>query len=601
MQSHTNPFLAAMLLTAVLPAQSLVTDIRPGSGSSNPTNLVAMGGVAYFFAETAAAGIELWRSDGTPVGTWMVKDINPAPGAGAFPPVRSPELVVLGSQLVFWASDGTNGAELWHSDGTAVGTAMLTDANPGLGDSLPQDLTVAGSRVFYFATTPVVGKELWITDGTAAGTGLVVDFSPTPNSSGAGDRNNVGQGAGQLAAVGENVYFLGSNSPLVTPTLCFSDGTATGTGVVSTAATYADRIMPFGNGVVFAAYNPATGIEPWISDTTLGGPGTVMLRDVEPGAASSVNSRFVVFGGRIHFIANTTAEGYSHWVSDGTPPGTQLLYSPFLADPFARVRALRSAGDRLYLQVSTLLFGNELYSTDGVAVPTRVVDLNPGANDGFGGVGSWLAVGTGRVAVTALQSSNAGGYELGVTDGTAAGTHVLVDLATNNGNSSQPREFTRVGEKIFFAAADNGQTGRELYAMPVGPLGAAEVESYGVGCAGTGGLVPRVAALSAPQLGNAAFGEQLDRGLPGVASALCVSFLAAALPAGSCTILVTPGTITFYGVTDPQGRFTVPIALPNDAGLLGLQWFTQGVVLDPAGLLFGVASASNGLRVRLGH
>jgi ELWxxDGT repeat protein len=34
-------------------------------------------GVLYFYANDGAYGYEPWRSDGTPNGTYMIKDINP--------------------------------------------------------------------------------------------------------------------------------------------------------------------------------------------------------------------------------------------------------------------------------------------------------------------------------------------------------------------------------------------------------------------------------------------------------------------------------------------------------------------------------------------
>src|SRR5688500_6032394 len=40
------------------------------------THAVVMNGVLYFTASTPAAGLELWRSDGTPGGTFLLKDIG---------------------------------------------------------------------------------------------------------------------------------------------------------------------------------------------------------------------------------------------------------------------------------------------------------------------------------------------------------------------------------------------------------------------------------------------------------------------------------------------------------------------------------------------
>jgi ELWxxDGT repeat protein len=57
----------------------LLKDIDPGSSGSGPDGFVTLGGVSYFVAGTKTHGRELWRTDGTPLGTWMVKDIEPGP------------------------------------------------------------------------------------------------------------------------------------------------------------------------------------------------------------------------------------------------------------------------------------------------------------------------------------------------------------------------------------------------------------------------------------------------------------------------------------------------------------------------------------------
>ena len=44
--------------------------------------------------------------------------------------------------------------------------------------SRPRSLTVVGSTVFFTATDATHGTELWKTDGTAAGTALVKDVYP---------------------------------------------------------------------------------------------------------------------------------------------------------------------------------------------------------------------------------------------------------------------------------------------------------------------------------------------------------------------------------------------------------------------------------------
>ena len=71
------------------------------------------------------------------------------------------------------AHDGANGQELWKSDGTAGGTAMVKDIRPGSGSSSPQHLTEVGGVLYFVANDGANGYELWKSDGTAGGTAMV--------------------------------------------------------------------------------------------------------------------------------------------------------------------------------------------------------------------------------------------------------------------------------------------------------------------------------------------------------------------------------------------------------------------------------------------
>ena len=62
-------------------------------------------------------------------------------------------LTAVGNTLYFQADDGTNGYELWKSDGTASGTVMVKDINSGSGSSYPSYLTAVGNTLYFQATT----------------------------------------------------------------------------------------------------------------------------------------------------------------------------------------------------------------------------------------------------------------------------------------------------------------------------------------------------------------------------------------------------------------------------------------------------------------
>ena len=97
--------------------------------------------------------------------------------------------------LLFAADDGSgHGQELWESDGTAAGTKMVKDLNPGPAGSLSPNDTDSGAilktpsrwsmeRLLQLPTTKPIGRELWKSDGTADGTTLVDDIDPAAASS----------------------------------------------------------------------------------------------------------------------------------------------------------------------------------------------------------------------------------------------------------------------------------------------------------------------------------------------------------------------------------------------------------------------------------
>jgi ELWxxDGT repeat protein len=139
----------------------MVKDINPSS-DSYVRDLTVLGSAIYFEATDGTNGYELWKSDGTEAGTAMVKDINPS--GDSYPN----NITVLGSAIYFEASNGTNGPELWKSDGTAAGTVMVKDIDL-IGGSGPDAITRHGN-LLYFQADGDNGNEMYLSDGTEAGT-----------------------------------------------------------------------------------------------------------------------------------------------------------------------------------------------------------------------------------------------------------------------------------------------------------------------------------------------------------------------------------------------------------------------------------------------
>src|SRR5215470_6154367 len=57
--------------------------------------------------------------------------------------------------------DGVHGNELWVSDGTTAGTYLVADLNPGSAGAAPFALTDVEGTLYFVAFTPGNGRELY--------------------------------------------------------------------------------------------------------------------------------------------------------------------------------------------------------------------------------------------------------------------------------------------------------------------------------------------------------------------------------------------------------------------------------------------------------
>lgn len=211
-------------------------------------------GILYFRAN-GSAGEELWRSDGTANGTYLVKDIY----AGS----RGSELnnfCIVDNTIYFTAeSEGAFNEILWKTDGTAAGTVNLYTWPQG--PERPGYLTNVDGTLFFTAGDVNEGRSLWKSDGTKAGTMLVKDIH---------------------------------------------------TGDVGFSSDEFSRLTNFGGTLYFAANDGVHGRELWRSDGTAAG--TVMVRDFVPGAWEGSWPLFVA-DGRLLVVTNAETYGSELWIS----------------------------------------------------------------------------------------------------------------------------------------------------------------------------------------------------------------------------------------------------------------------------------------------
>ncbi|MDA1013984.1 MAG: tandem-95 repeat protein, partial [Planctomycetota bacterium] len=120
--------------------------------------LVIAGGLGLFVANTPQHGFELWSTDGTAAGTAMVKDIEPGPTGG------NPFGLTPIGNLVFFSVSAGDGANLWVSDGTAAGTYEI--AVGGIVNL--HAFTEFDGRLFFAATDGSGDTHLYATTGSGA-------------------------------------------------------------------------------------------------------------------------------------------------------------------------------------------------------------------------------------------------------------------------------------------------------------------------------------------------------------------------------------------------------------------------------------------------
>lgn len=259
------------------------TDGTPGSGelilnfNINGITIpywmnIVKDGTMYFYGFDQNTGYELWKTDGTTSGTYMIKDINPGTESSVLylydSDATNQYFSELNGYIYFGAAEPINGAELWRTDGTEAGTTMVANIEPSQPQipqmgSNPAFFCTYNNAVYFSAYRIVDGRELWKTDGTAAGTVQVKDIA-------SGDA-------------------------------------------------YPSYMTEYNGSLYFSAYHPDQGYTLYKSNGT--NAGTVVVKAPDNGGPEAPTP-FVKFKGKLYFSGNY---GQHIWYTDGTAAGTNFL------------------------------------------------------------------------------------------------------------------------------------------------------------------------------------------------------------------------------------------------------------------------------------
>jgi ELWxxDGT repeat protein len=445
------------------PTASLVKDIYPGGRGSSPDDPTAVANKLYFRACGPSAGCELRRSDGTRAGTRLVKDINPGVASSNGPSTRF--ITNLGGKFLLTATDEAHGDELWRSDGTAAGTRLVKDIYPAGESSAPDPSTASnepvkiGGVLFFVADDGLHGRQLWRSDGTAAGTRMVKAIDPGIVPPGRAPFPLY------LTNVAGTLYFRACSSGRRCE-LWKSDGTAAGTRLVKdinpgAASSEPFQLANFGGALYFGADDGTHGDELWRSDGTAAG--TKLVKDISVGGSGSFPLYLINSAGTLFFAAEDPAHGRELWKSDGTAGGTKLVKDIYPGNEFGYpgLSNITNVSGEVFFPARDPKHGDELWKSDGSACGTKMVkDINPGSPSS--GAGGWLTT----VDDTLFFPANDGVHanELWKSDGTAGGTELVKDIYPGGEEleESSPTDLTNVAGTLFFAAEDAAH-GRELW------------------------------------------------------------------------------------------------------------------------------------------
>jgi ELWxxDGT repeat protein len=417
---------------------ALVRDLIPHNNFvSRIHGLAGLDGLLLFSLSTfyPTDREELWRSDGTAAGTFLLAEFDLANSNGSFAP-----LLRSGGKLFFSVGNSAYSREIWTTDGTVAGTALLKDA----GYDNAREAAETGGRVLFTAYGPE-GSELWASDGTQAGTVLLKDLNPGAGSSSPND----------LTVLGEEVFFFTYDGAV--KTLWRSNGTAAGTLPVKPVPSNSAMLTATEDRLFFFS-----SCELWTSDGTQAG--TVPVETIQPSSDCpwyAVPYPLAEGGAELLFVANDGIHGEELWKSDGSPAGTTLVadLNPGIASSLSEFLPALFAGGRWYFQRYEGGFGGlQLWTTDGTAAGTRRLQINHQPSP------SGLLVNTrgelkGPRAFFDLNGTllfpgsddATGGADLWRSDGTVAGTSLVKALHNSFGS---PGEFTRVGDTVFFRSND---------------------------------------------------------------------------------------------------------------------------------------------------
>jgi ELWxxDGT repeat protein len=451
-------FSLLVILPILLKAQNiqLIQNINPGNANAHnfsPNQIGQKGEWLYFAANDGINGTELWVTNGTKVGTKLLKDIRPGQ-AGS----NCANFYKVGDYLLFTANDGQNGIELWRTDGTEEGTIMVKDNYIGsaagvfvAGSTSDENLFFVHNDILYFTGIETPSNyELYRSDGTEAGTYLLKNIGTDFSSF------NTSSFPESYALLNNTVLFSSREG------LWKTDGTTTGTVKVKDDhptdpfGFEPNNLLSMGSYVLIGISGFGTG-EIWRSDGTTAGTTLVKSYGTDF-TLNETGNPFIRLGDIALFPGGDAQNGTELWRTDGTEMGTFMVKNACadLTINYPPQNKVVMNGN-IYYKFDDGVNGIELWKSDGTPAGTMMVkNIRPGSESGFYLPSEIVTNGTKLF----MKAGSGFDQELWTSNGTSAGTILAANINANEGSS--PSNLTIFNNNVYFYATSD-TAGRELY------------------------------------------------------------------------------------------------------------------------------------------
>jgi ELWxxDGT repeat protein len=450
-------------------ATSMVQDFVVGPTNAGITDLCARGS-DVFFASNGIDGNELRISNGTPNAIATVRNIGQA---GSFPK----EFVKMGNFTFFSADDGSTGRELWKTDGTTLGTVRVADIVAGAGSSSPSNLIVvtngAVQTLFFEAKSPNNGRELYKLENTLnAVPTRISDIVVGAGSAGIGNMTSV-NGTLHFTAT-QNVFGLGDRIFKV-------NAARTGVETTGGAMVFVNNLKAMGS-TLFFTQSPQVG--PRLLNKLVNGLSS-QIKTFQPvaGQADPIPQQLTVIGSRLFFTAADGATSRRIWVTNTAATSASqvsnhnaLELTNFNGRLVFTAPSGIVAGQNSIFRVNQALNGVETLATglainnlqaagttlfffqafqQGVLELSKITTINnnivslrtfPEGNDGM----AIQKIAAGNNLFFTMTTA-AAGNELWKSNGTSIGTQLLSDIRIGVGNSNV-HALAVCGTDLFFSA-----------------------------------------------------------------------------------------------------------------------------------------------------